>query len=68
MAHNLISHSLNERNKKVSEGERIVEVSEEVLNQLHSTHYFSKTNFIYALSIKRAWLDQEEEKETNKLI
>ena len=42
MAHKFNSHSLNEWNRKVSEGERMVEVSEEVLNQLHSAHYFSK--------------------------
>ena len=42
MANKFISHSLKERNLKNSEEERIVEVSEEVLNQLHSAHYFSK--------------------------
>ena len=41
MTHKFISHSLKARNRKDSEGERIVEVSEEVLNQLHSAHYFS---------------------------
>ena len=35
-------HSLKKRNLKDKEGERTVEVSEEVLNQLHSAHYFSK--------------------------
>ena len=42
MAHKFISHSFKERNRKDSENERMVEVSEEVLNQLHSAHYFSK--------------------------
>ena len=42
MANKFISHSLKERNLKDSKGERTVEVSEEVLNQLHSAHYFSK--------------------------
>ena len=42
MANKFISHSLKERNLKDSEGERTVEVSEEVLNQLHSAQYFSK--------------------------
>ena len=42
MANEFISHSLKERNRKDSEGERIVEVSEEVINQMHSAHYFSK--------------------------
>ena len=41
MTHKFISNSLKEKNRKDSEGERIVEVSEEVLNQLHSAHYFS---------------------------
>ena len=42
MAHKFISHSLKEKNRKDSEGERIIEISKEVLNQLHSAHYFSK--------------------------
>ena len=42
MANKFISHSLKERNLKDFEGERTVEVSEDVLNQLHSAHYFSK--------------------------
>ena len=42
MASKFISHLLKERNLKNSEGERTVEVSEDVLNQLHSAHYFSK--------------------------
>ena len=37
-----ISHSLKERNLKDFEGERTVEVSEDVLNQLYSNNYFSK--------------------------
>ena len=42
MVNKFISHSLKERNLKDSKGERTVEVSEDVLNQLHSAHYFSK--------------------------
>ena len=42
MANKFISHSLKERSLKDNEGERTVEVSEDVLNQLHSAHYFSK--------------------------
>ena len=42
MANKFISHSLKERNLEDSEGGRTVEVSEEVLNQLHAAHYFSK--------------------------
>ena len=42
MANKFISHSLKERSQKDNEGERTVEVSEDVLNQLHSAHYFSK--------------------------
>ena len=37
-----ISHSLKERNQEEKEGDRIVEVSENVLNQLQAAHYFSK--------------------------
>ena len=42
MANKFISHSLKQRNLDDTEGERTVEVSEEVLNQLHDAHYFSK--------------------------
>ena len=42
MANKFISFSLKERNIKDEEGERTVEVSEDVLNQFHAAHYFSK--------------------------
>ena len=42
MANKFISHSLKQRNLDDTEGERTVEVSEEVLNLLHFAHYFSK--------------------------
>ena len=42
MTNKFIFHSLNEKNIKDKEGERTVKVSEEVLNQLYSAHYFSK--------------------------
>ena len=42
MANKFISFSLKERNLKDEEGERTVEVSEDVLNQLHAANYFSK--------------------------
>ena len=42
IANRYISHSLKERNQEEKEGERTVEVSEDVLNQLHAAHYFSK--------------------------
>ena len=42
MANKFISYSLKKRNLKDFEGERTVEVSEDVLNQLHSANYFSK--------------------------
>ena len=42
MANKFLSHSLKQRNLDDTEGERTVEVSEEVLNQLHGAHYFSK--------------------------
>ena len=42
LANKFISHSLKERNLKNKEGDKTVEVFEDVLNQLHSAHYFSK--------------------------
>ena len=42
IANRFISHSLKERNQEEKEGERTVEASEDVLNQLHAAHYFSK--------------------------
>ena len=42
LANKFISHSLKERNLEDSEGGRTVKVSEDVLNQLHVAHYFSK--------------------------
>ena len=42
LANKFISHSLKERNLENKEGDKTVEVSEDVLNQLHSAHYFSK--------------------------
>ena len=42
MANKFITHSLKQRNLDVTEGERTIEVSEDVLNQLHGVHYFSK--------------------------
>ena len=55
MANKFISHSLNERNLKNLEGERTVEVSEDVLNQLHSAHYFSKKKdkALFMLSVSK---------------
>ena len=42
MANKFIFHSLKQRNLDDTEGERTVEVSEDVLNQLHGVYYFSK--------------------------
>ena len=42
LANKFIAHSLKERNHKDQEGDKTIEVSEDVLNQLHSAHYFSK--------------------------
>ena len=42
MANQIISHSLKERNLKDKEDEWTVEMSENVLNKLHSVYYFSK--------------------------
>ena len=70
MTNKFISHSLKERNLKNFEGERKVEVSEDVLNQLHSSHYFSKkkgkalyilsaSKELVAIKRKRKWLIRE---------
>ena len=42
LANKFISHSLKERNLENKEGDKTVEVSEDILHQLHSAHYFSK--------------------------
>ena len=42
LANKFIAHSLKERNHKDQEGDKTIVESEEVLNQLHSAHYFSK--------------------------
>ena len=58
MANKFISHSLKERNLKDFEGEKTVEVSEDVLNKLHSVHYFFKKKvklclcFLYQKSLE----------------
>ena len=41
-AEKFISHALKQRNEEVKEGDKTVEVWEDVLNQLHSANYFSK--------------------------
>ena len=55
MANKFISFSLKERNLKNEEGERTVEVYEDVLNQLHAAHYFSKKKgkALYMLSTSK---------------
>ena len=55
LANKFISHSLKERNLENKEGDKTVEVSEDVLNQLHSAHYFSKKRkgTVHANCIKR---------------
>ena len=64
LANRFIAHSLKERNHKDQEGDKTIEVSEDVLNQLHSAHYFSKKKgkalFMLTASkelgiIKRKW-------------
>ena len=42
MANKFINHSLKQRSKWEENEDRTVEVAEDVLNQLHSTNYFSK--------------------------
>ena len=37
-----IAHSLKEWNQENKDGDKTIEVSKDVLNQLHSAHYFSK--------------------------
>ena len=65
MVNKFVSYSLKERNYKNDEGERTVEVSEDVINQLHAAHYSLKRKeiIVYALSLKRAWNNQKEKKE-----
>lgn len=40
IAAKFVSHSLKQRSMEDRQGERTVEVSEDVLNQLHAAHYF----------------------------
>ena len=42
MANKFVNHSLKQRSKCEENEDRTVEISEEVLNQLHSVNYFSK--------------------------
>ena len=42
LANKFIAHSSKEKYHKDQEGDKTIEVSEDVLNQLHSAHYFSK--------------------------
>ena len=59
MANKFISHSLKQRNLDDEEGERTVEVSEDVLNQLHGAHYFlkKKRKALFMLSAsKELWV------------
>ena len=70
MAHKFTSHSLKERNRKDSEGERMVEVSEEVLNQLHSAHFFSKKKgkalFMLSASKELGTIKRKRKKQINE--
>ena len=42
LANKFIADSLKERNHKDQEGDKTIEVTEDVLNQLHSAQFFSK--------------------------
>ena len=53
MDNKFISHSLNKRNLKHSEGESIIEVSEDILNQLYSAHHFSKNKSLFIFSTSK---------------
>ena len=53
IANRFISHSLKERNQEEKEGERTVEVSEDVLNQLHAAITSLKRKGKHYLCLKR---------------
>ena len=42
MANRFVSHSLNQRSKHEGNEDKTIEVTEDVLNQLHGANYFSK--------------------------
>ena len=42
MANRFVSHSLNQRIKHEGNEDKTIEVTEEILNQLHGANYFSK--------------------------
>ena len=67
MVNKFISHSLKERILKDKESERTVEVSEEVLNQLHSEHYFSKKKgkglFVFSASKELGTIKRKRKKQ-----
>ena len=42
MANKFVNHSLKQRSKCEENEDRTIEISEDVLNQLHSANYFSK--------------------------
>ena len=42
MTNRFVSHSLNQRSKHESNEDKTIEVTEDVLNQLHGANYFSK--------------------------
>ena len=67
MANKLNPHSLKEKNLKDFEGERMFEVSEDVLNQLHSVHYFSwkKGKALFMLSASKELGIIKKKKESN---
>ena len=70
MTNKFISHSLKVKNLKDKEGERIVGVSEEVLNQLLSTHYFSKKKgkalFMLSASKELGTIERKRKKQIKK--
>ena len=72
IANKFISHSLKERNLKDFEGERTLEVSEDVLNQLHSAHYFSKKKgkalFMLSASKERGTIKRNRKMQLESLI
>ena len=70
MANKFILFSLKERNLKDEEGDRTVEVSEDVKDQFHAAHYFlkKKGKALYMLSTSKEWLKGRERSHSNHLI
>ena len=66
MSNKFISHSLKQRNLNDTEGERTVEVLEDVINHLYGVHYFSKKKgkalFMFSASKELAVIKRKKKK------